>query len=89
MATMGLLPNPRGDLCSDWSMFIHFRRDRGQLLLHTFAVAHPGGQLRGVPAAAEGEEQGGARLDQGLELELELELETPGLWIYTLSEQQG
>lgn len=83
--TMGLLPNPRGALRSDRGVSVHFRRDRGQLLLHAFAVAHPGGHLRCVLAAAEGEEQGGVRLDQGMELELE----TPGLWIHTLSERQG
>lgn len=81
METMGPLPNPRGALRSDRRVFVHFRRDRGQLLLHAFAVAHPGGHLRGVPAATEGEEQGGVWLDQGMELELA----TSCMWIYTLS----
>lgn len=87
LETMGPLPDTRGGLCSDRGMFVHFCRDRGQLLLHTLAVAHPGGQLCCLPAAAEGEGQGGVGLEQGLELELELE--TPGLWIHALSEQQG
>lgn len=87
LETLGPLPDPWGTLCPDWSMFVHFCRDRGQLLLHTLAVAHPGGHLCGVPAAAEGEEQGGVGLEQGLELELELE--TPGVWVHTLSERQG
>lgn len=83
--TLGPLPDSRGNLRPRRGMFVHFHGDRGQLLLHALAVAPPGGQLRGVPAAAEGEEQGGVGLEQGMELELE----TPGLWLHALSERQG
>lgn len=85
LATLGPLPDPRGSLRSDRGMLVHFCRDRGQLLLHTLTVAHPGGYLRGVPAAAEGEGKGDVGLEQGLELDLE----TPGLWVHSLSEWQG
>lgn len=71
------------------SVPVRLRRDREQLLLHALAVAHPGGQLRGVPAAAEGEGSEGAGLEPGLQLELEVELEAAGLWIHALREQQG
>lgn len=79
-------------MCSDRDLFVRFRRNREKLLLHSLTVAHLDGQLCGVPAASEGEEQGGSGLEQrlGLELELELEvgveLETPGLWIHALRE---
>lgn len=83
METLGILPDPRGNLCPDRSVPVHFCRNRGQLLLHALGVAHPGGQLRGVPAATQREEQGGDGLEQGLELELE----TSGLWVHALREQ--
>lgn len=85
LETLGPLPDPRSNLCPDRGMSVRFCRDGGQLLLHALAVAHPGGQLRGVHAAAEGEGQGGAGLEPGLELELE----TSGLRVHALSEQQG
>lgn len=87
MATLGLVPDPRGGLCPDRGVFVHFCRDRGQLLLHALALAYPGGELRGVPAAPQGEEQKGSGLEQGLELDLELE--TPGVWVHALREWQG
>lgn len=82
LATLGPLPAAWGALRSYWGVLVHFCRDRGQLLLHPLTVAHPGGQLRGVPAAAEGEGQGGSGLEQGLEVEPELE--TPGVWVHSL-----
>lgn len=51
METLGLLPHPRRRLRPDWDLPVHLRRDGRQLLLHPLAVAHPGGQLRGVSAA--------------------------------------
>ena len=80
METLGLFPDPRGSVRPDRGVLVHLCRDRGQLLLHSLAVAHPGGQLRGVPAAPQGEEQGCGGLDQGLELELE----APSLWVHAL-----
>lgn len=85
LEALGLLPDPRDTVRPDRGVFVHFRRVGGKLLLHALAVAHPGGRLRGVPAAARGEEQGGVGLEQGLELELE----TSGLWVHALSKQQG
>lgn len=87
LAALGLLPAPRSALRPRRGLLVHFRRDGGQLLLHTLHLAHPGGQLRGLPAAAQGEVCGGAGLERGLQLELELE--SSGLWVYALSEQQG
>lgn len=82
MAALGLLPDPRSALRPGRSLSVHFCRDRGQLLLHTLAVAHPGGQLCGVPAATKGEGQRGVRVEQ--RLELDVELETPGLWVHAV-----
>lgn len=87
MATLGLVPDPRGSLRPDRGVFVHFCRDGGQLLLHTLTVAYPGGELCGVPAAPQGEEQKISGLEQGLELDLELE--TPGVWVHALRERQG
>lgn len=85
METLGVLPDPRRRLRPDRGLPVHLRRDGGQLLLHPLAVAHPGGQLRGLPAAPQGEEQGGCRMEP----RLELALETPGLWVHALRERQG
>lgn len=84
METLGLLPHPWGSVCPDWGLPVYFCRDREQLLLHTLAVAHPGGHLCGVPASTQGEETGVVGLEPGLELELELE--TTDLWLHAVRE---
>lgn len=85
MEALGLLPDPWRRLRPDRGLPVHLRWDRRQLLLHPLTVAHPGGQLRGVPAAPQGEEQGDCRMESGLELELE----APGLRVHALRERQG
>lgn len=87
LEALGALPAPRGPLRPDRRLLVHFRRDGRQLLLHALAVAHPGGHLRGVPAAAQGEEPGESGLEPGPELELELE--APGVRVHAVPEQQG
>lgn len=86
LEALGLLPDPGGVVRLNRPVFVHFCWDRGQLLLHTLAVAHPGGELRCVTAATKEEKQGEVWLEQWLDPELELE--TPGLWIHSLWRQQ-
>lgn len=80
---LGALPAARSAVRPDRRVPVHFCRDGKQLLLHALAVAHPGGHLRGLPAAAQGEEAGGA----GLEPRLELELEAAGVRLHAVRER--
>lgn len=80
---LGALPGPRSAVRPDRRVPVHFCRDGKQLLLHALAVAHPGGHLRGLPAAPQGEEAGGA----GLEPWLELDLEATGVRLHAVREQ--
>lgn len=68
---LGALPHPRSAVRPDRRVPVRFCRDGEQLLLHALAVAHPGGHLRGLPAATQGEEAGNAGLEPWLELDLE------------------